>query len=404
MKYFIYLVFLIIQSFPLHVIAYDITTLSTNEGQTEPSGGGYETKSEQSLKTGEKNDNENVSFNPIEMIKNIFNSKNNGGDGHEGNLNENLKQKPIEDLIVTSINHRFEGNIHSSLPDGFVAVNNDSEIEKQLKEKDIEFKALFTDCDKVSSMNYPTNEFYLKKSSIQIIKTNNKKPKYSKLIIESIGDSLLFKIQNQITISDIGYNPYYKYKKINNSNCNDRVYISSFINLNEEKIVNEETETINDSFNNFYSGSIIKIMYQNEEISGVDSFDNANLNNFIKLNNEKEKVTLDIQCDKCNPIDYQITINPKSLYTKIEKEEKEIEKEEKEKERLRLIEEKENIKKAEANRLQEEKEKIKREKQEQQKKDEELKVKLRPYKEQCQELGFKEGSKKFKDCVVELID
>lgn len=58
MRYFVYLVFIIIQSFSCYVIAYDTTTLRTNNGQTEPSGGGYETKSEQSLKTGEKNNNE----------------------------------------------------------------------------------------------------------------------------------------------------------------------------------------------------------------------------------------------------------------------------------------------------------------------------------------------------------
>ena len=38
------------------------------------------------------------------------------------------------------------------------------------------------------------------------------------------------------------------------------------------------------------------------------------------------------------------------------------------------------------------------------KENEKLKEKLNPLKTQCQELGFKEGSKKFKDCVVELME
>ena len=52
----------------------------------------------------------------------------------------------------------------------------------------------------------------------------------------------------------------------------------------------------------------------------------------------------------------------------------------------------------------EEEEKIKSQIIKQQKKEDEIKAKLNPYKNQCQELGFKEGSKKFKDCVVELME
>ena len=60
MKYFVYLVFLIIQSFSFYAIAYDTTTLSTNEGQTEPSGGGYDPK-DKKYRTGGGYDDGNYS-------------------------------------------------------------------------------------------------------------------------------------------------------------------------------------------------------------------------------------------------------------------------------------------------------------------------------------------------------
>jgi len=344
-------------------------------------------------------ENENSGVNPIEALKNLFN---------DNEVNEENIEEPQNLILVEDVeNHLFEGELLTSIPDGFVSIFNfnkqdDSIIKSELQSKDTEFQSLFNDCDIKENKTYPVG-FYLKKSSLNADSNHvsEENPIYSKLIIKLTDEyKLNFKIQKDVSRIKKYHSIYYKYRRTNTNKCNDRVYIESYVDLNSEIIKSTPLTLFEEYADSIFWDNDIKISHKGVDISYLHDSSSENLSDFILKNKDKEEVTFSIRCEVCIPTDYEFKINPIDLSKQIIAEKRQKEKEEKE----RLADLERIKKQIEEDRILEEKEKIKREKEEQQKKDEELKAKLNPYKKECKELGFKEGSKKFKNCVVELME
>ena len=292
-----------------------------------------------------------------------------------------------EFLSISSLNTRYD----------LVSYMDDSIVKNELEKHDEVYKKLFYDCEygnpDIKDLYYLN---FIKKSNIKVsfsdkkINSINKGPKIKpdlKFNLQEKGLEIL--ISNTNTYNTYESYIYYRYKfKKNYSDCSDRVFMDSFVNKKEIEIIktNENTNYITTS--RLINNDAIEITNGKDVIATIDRNGFINLDTYLK-NLIEDNVTIYALCNFCKIDKYEFLLDV-SEYKKFNKIYKNKLKLEKDKEKAKLIEI--------------EKERVLKEREEKQKRDNELKAKLKPYKNQCKELGFNEGSKKFKDCVVELME